>query len=1001
MESLEALRRLCRAAEKAVRLAAFGAPLFAAILGGAPSARAADPAQLNINVTIQAVGSIVDLTAAPGFSSGTIALSWTEPYHSAGTAPYAYDVRASTVAQIADDVAFSTNSPLSAFSPSVVPAPGPGGGAAGFVVTGLTANVTYYFAMRENDSTTFHGVWSRTLAPARNVNNFAVATASRAAPSGGAFLAVNASSMTAAWTPTVGTTDYLLVTSTNASVPPYPIASSSMTASSTGTMTGLIPNTTYFGFVLGCGAGGCSGYAAFGSTVTLAAPAVALSSSAVSTGAVTLSWGANGDPAGTVFRVQQSTDGVSFSTVAASTQTSVVVGGLSAASTYYFDVVAYNSAGTPAPPSGAATVVTLNGPPASPAPNVPPTVFVSSLTANWTVSSSATGYVLVASTSPASPPSALAASSTTVSSTATLTGLAPDTTYFLFVSACNGAGCSPFASLGSTATFAAPALSLSTTSVSSSTVGLAWNPNGNPTGSPYTVLLSTDGVTFAAVTKVNAPAANLVQLTGGVTYYVQAVALSAGGVAAPPSNTLTVVLPTGPTPSTPAGLVAVPGLLSVSLTWNPLPPAQQGVGLGVYLLDRSTNAAFGFVQIASTTGTAYLDKPVGAGTTFYYKLIAKALDGAVSAPSAAVSAAAFTYLPMEPLGVVVAPTSTTVTLSWSPTKRFYEGSAFVSTGAPTVDELIGYQVFRSTNVCDPSYVQVSTLPVGAGALTDVTNGMNYYYHLTSFNSAGVSANGVTYSSLGQQDYLLPDCISDLVIDDRVASTLVGSGNGLGDIRIIPDRRPQDVGNGIYQSIEWRAFLNGATELKNYTLSKPARIILHFNTAGGVPVPDTATVSGIGPAASAAGGPAPSVNDLGVYYFNGSSWVKMYGKVDPLSQTVTVQSPNLGLYQIRAQARSAGAVFDLSNLSSRVITPNGDGLNDTLIFSYDPGPKNVQPVGKIFDLQGAFVADMMPGLVPNTLTWNGYMNGLPVHSGVYVYRITGDGKTFTGSIVVAR
>jgi len=85
----------------------------------------------------------------------------------------------------------------------------------------------------------------------------------------------------------------------------------------------------------------------------------------------------------------------------------------------------------------------------------------------------------------------------------------------------------------------------------------------------------------------------------------------------------------------------------------------------------------------------------------------------------------------------------------------------------------------------------------------------------------------------------------------------------------------------------------------------------------------------------------------------------------------------------------------------VITPNGDGLNDVAIFTYDPGPKNVQAAGRIFDLRGAAVADMAPGLVPNTLTWDGRMNGRPASGGVYVYRITGDGKTFTGTIVVAR
>ncbi|MBI3564730.1 MAG: hypothetical protein HY079_06000, partial [Elusimicrobia bacterium] len=326
---MEALRRLRGTAEKAARSAAFWAPLAAAFLGGAPSARAASSAQLNINVSIQAISPITDLTATPGAGAGTIALSWTEPYHSVGVAPYAYDVRASSVAQIVDDVAFSTNSLLSAFSPSVPPAPGAGGGAAGFVVSGLTPNVTYYFAIREKDSTTFKGVWSRTAAPARNLNNFAAAASSHPLPSSGAFLTVGLSSMTVGWGAVAGATDYLLIASTASANPPVSVAASSMTASSTATLAGLDPNTTYFLFVDECGGGGgCSAFAALGSTATLAAPPVALSSSAVSSGTFVLSWSANGDPAGTAYRVWQSTDGVAFSSVTASTQTSVAIGGL-------------------------------------------------------------------------------------------------------------------------------------------------------------------------------------------------------------------------------------------------------------------------------------------------------------------------------------------------------------------------------------------------------------------------------------------------------------------------------------------------------------------------------------------------------------------------------------------------------------------------------------------------------------------------------------------------
>lgn len=802
LEFLEALRRARAAAGQAVSRGVGWAPLLAAALCGAVPARAASSARLNILVDIQGIAGVIDLTAVPGGSAGTIALSWTEPYHPGGAPPFSYDLRVSSVAQIPDDAAFLAAAPLSAFSPSVPPAPGAGGGAAGFVVTGLAQGVTYYFAIRENDGGVKHGAWARIPAKGWNVNNFA-ASIEPAAPAEGAIIAVYESSVTASWAASLNTTD----------------------------------------------------------------------------------------------------------------------------------------------------------------------------------------YVLIASTSPAYAP--VAASSTTLSSAAALSGLSPNTTYFLAVSAC-GSGCSTFASIGSTITLAAPAVSLSATALSSSTVSVEWGANGNPLGTSYLVEIGTDGLSFSAAGVSTAPAASLSGLAGGVTYYFRVVAANAAGVQAAPSNVLSVLTPTGPAPSAPTGLAAAAGVLAVSLRWDALPPPLQGSGLLFYRVSRSTYAAFGFVSLATTTAVSYVDKPLRAGVTYYYRLSARDSASAEGPFSASAGAAAYTLLPMEPIGVKVQASSATITLSWSPTTRFIDGAAFPSTGAATSDELAGYSVYRSTDICAPHFVKVASLPATATALTDDTGGLNYFYRLFSYNSLGLSSSAVTLSTLGERSYFLDDCASRVVLDDKTAASLNADANGVGDIRIAGARRPQDLGNGVFQSFEWRALLNGASQIKNFVLPKPARVVLHFDVQNGKPVPGAARVAG-----------GPSVNDLGAYWYNGAEFKKMYGRVDPAAQTVTVESPNLGVYQIRALARAAGAVFDLSNLSSRVITPNGDGLNDVAIFTYDPGPRNITAAGRIFDLQGAAVADMVPGLVPNTLTWDGRMNGAAAAGGVYVYRITGDGKAFTGTVVVAR
>jgi hypothetical protein len=112
------------------------------------------------------------------------------------------------------------------------------------------------------------------------------------------------------------------------------------------------------------------------------------------------------------------------------------------------------------------------------------------------------------------------------------------------------------------------------------------------------------------------------------------------------------------------------------------------------------------------------------------------------------------------------------------------------------------------------------------------------------------------------------------------------------------------------------------------------------------------------------------------------------------------------------AQSAG--FHFRGPLSRVITPNGDHINDVAIFCVDnPGRSGVE--GRIFTLLGTDVATLGPsadaagtgcpppfsGIGGEFLSWDGRSNGSVVHSGVYVYQIRAEGLTFTGSLVVVR
>src|SRR5450631_2035376 len=121
-----------------------------------------------------------------------------------------------------------------------------------------------------------------------------------------------------------------------------------------------------------------------------------------------------------------------------------------------------------------------------------------------------------------------------------------------------------------------------------------------------------------------------------------------------------------------------------------------------------------------------------------------------------------------------------------------------------------------------------------------------------------------------------------------------------------------------------------------------------------------------------------------------------------------------LLAVAAFAQS-GAGFRFFGPLSRVITPNGDASknNGTAIFCFD-NPAGSGVSGNIFSSLGSAVADMGPE-TPNPVSsgcpsgtpgplgsngeyvsWDGRSNGTVVHSGIYVYRVTAEQKSYTGT-----
>jgi len=86
---------------------------------------------------------------------------------------------------------------------------------------------------------------------------------------------------------------------------------------------------------------------------------------------------------------------------------------------------------------------------------------------------------------------------------------------------------------------------------------------------------------------------------------------------------------------------------------------------------------------------------------------------------------------------------------------------------------------------------------------------------------------------------------------------------------------------------------------------------------------------------------------------------------------------------------------------RVFTPNGDGINDVVVF-HVANPSLDTLEGRIFDTQGAFVADIPFNTGFTRGSWDGRDgNGNAARAGVYIFKISSSGKNVTGTVVVAK
>ncbi|MDO8806741.1 MAG: hypothetical protein Q7R35_20205 [Elusimicrobiota bacterium] len=462
------------------------------------------------------------------------------------------------------------------------------------------------------------------------------------------------------------------------------------------------------------------------------------------------------------------------------------------------------------------------------------------------------------------------------------------------------------------------------------------------------------------------------------------------------------------------GLAAAGNALSraVTLTWvNPDSYSPEGVVVMLSTSPDSAQVANGTEltagqiladgSVVKSTGVAVSMRDTGLtlDTTFFYHLMTK-FAGAIY--SVGVSTSVFLDLPpMAPAGLtaVMNPGRTAVSLTWNAVTSNTDGSAFGAPALPRDVELSHYRVEKSSSVGAPNWVAVATLPVSAQSFTEAVDpaGPAYIYRISAIDSLGTAETAMCVDT-DQGIYVFsPNQVARLKIPADLGRELLAENNTTGSGILI---RGVDEGNdpakNIFNSVRFEAVTTpGNQVLKDFKFSRPElTVAVRYEVSG-----SQITPSAISPQGPISAGDA--AQRLGLYWNNGEKYVKLYGKVDMVNQLVGVQTALLGDYQVRAVYRDAGVHFDISGLTNRAITPNGDGLNDTAVFTFD-NPRDSAFSGKIFDLGGAFIANMAPGpVLNNSLQWDGKAGGRAVSGGAYVYQIRSEDKMFNGTLLVVR
>lgn len=484
------------------------------------------------------LGSTVTLTPPPaaagspfaGVFQSSMSVVWLANGNAAGVSTYTVVASTEDLAPYGDagDVSLTT-----------VPA----GGTPSATLTGLAVDTTYYLWAESLNWLGAASGWTALGGAATNTGP--------PSPTSPAFSSVEYSSVDVNWASSdpLGVTTFTVVATTASAYPnadPGNVVLSTVPAGAapSATVSGLLLDTTYYFFVSATGANGvATAYADVGATATLVAlpgPGPSGDFPAVSASDLTAAWSSGTqtpgyDPAGTTYYFQLSLSPTFSPVILQSFElgTSSAVLELSPNTTYYARVAAYDvHDGTWTAFSFSDSTATLAAPPAAAAQSFID-VEQSSMTVAWGADGNpvalTTYTVVLTPQTPypnSSPLNVFFSTAPAASPSATVTGLQPNTTYYLDVDAQNWAGLATgFLQMTATATYSSPVVSPSTSAVEVSSITVSWTPVTSAgyeltaSSTNFGALLPGGAVSLSSTTDPTAGALADYSLVSNTTYY--------------------------------------------------------------------------------------------------------------------------------------------------------------------------------------------------------------------------------------------------------------------------------------------------------------------------------------------------------------------------------------------------------------------------------------------------------------------------------------------------